>query len=162
MELSYLNLKTTRFEQAPDGTLRVIVADDRCAMQVDVHRAFPLSHPEEHIVLRDGKNQEVGVLESLSVVPEPALSWLRAQLHRRYFLPRVSAIFDITEKFGSSVWELDTDRGRRTVTTGAMNESVHEIEPGRYLLTDVEGNRYEIRDLKELDADSRARFLGKY
>ena len=162
MELTYLDLTTTKFEQAPDGTLRVTVADDRCAMLVEAHRAFPLSHPEEHIVLRDGGNKEIGILQTLNRVPEPAQSWVRAQLHRRYFLPRVSAIFSITEKFGSSLWEVDTDRGRRTVTTGAMNESVHEVEPGRYLLTDVEGNRYEIRDLQELDADSRARFQGKY
>jgi hypothetical protein len=161
MEFEYLDPKTTLFEQAPDGTLRVIVPEVKCAIRVEPLRAFPLSHPEEQIVLRDGKNKEVGTLEKLSDVPEPAQSWLREGLHRRYFLPRIIGIRDITERFGSSVWVLETDRGSHTVTTGQMNEAVHEVEPGRYLLTDVEGNRFEIRSLKELDADSRARFQGK-
>jgi hypothetical protein len=36
-----------------------------------------------------------------------------------------------------------------------------EVEPNRFLLTDIEGNRYEIKNLEELDEASRARFLGK-
>jgi hypothetical protein len=112
-------------------------------------------------VLRDGKNKEIGVVEKLADVPQPARTWLRDELFRRYFLPQVEVIHDITERFGTSVWDLATDRGRRTVTTNAMNEAVHEIEPGRFLITDVEGNRYEIKDLSALDPASRARFAGK-
>ncbi len=160
MELSYLDPKTTHFEQAPDGTLRATVPDDRCALRLEVMRSFPLSHPEEQIVLRDGK-AEIGIIERLSEVPEPAQGWLREELRRRYFLPRIQAIHDIAERFGSSVWEMETDRGRRTVTTGPMNEAVFEIEPGRYLVTDVEGNRYELRSLADLDVASRASFQGK-
>lgn len=160
MELSYIDPQTTHFEQAPDGTLRATVPDDRSALRLEVMRSFPLSHPDEHIVLRDGK-AEIGIIEKLNDVPEPAQSWLREELRRRYFLPRITAIYDIAERFGTSVWEMETDRGRRTVTTGAMNEAVFEIEPGRYLVTDVEGNRYELRNLKELDSASRARFFGK-
>ncbi|MBV9470622.1 MAG: DUF1854 domain-containing protein, partial [Abitibacteriaceae bacterium] len=48
------------------------------------------------------------------------------------------------------------------VTTKAMNEAVAETASGRYLITDVEGNRYEVQSLESLDRDSRARFLGKY
>jgi hypothetical protein len=161
MEFEYLDLKTTLFERAPDGTLRVIIPHSKCAMCVEPLRAFPLSHPEEHIVLRDGKNKEVGIIEKLKDVPEPAQGWLREQLQRRYFLPQILGIHNITERFGSSVWDLETDRGHHIVTTGQMNEAVHEIEPGRYLLTDVEGNRYELKNLLELDAASRARFQGK-
>jgi hypothetical protein len=42
-----------------------------------------------------------------------------------------------------------------------MNEAVAEAEPGRYIITDVENNRYEIKSLNELDPESRARFYGK-
>ncbi len=161
MEFEYLDPKTTLFEQAPDGTLRVIVPEVKCAIRVEPLRAFPLSHPEEQIVLRDGKNKEVGTLEKLSEVPEPAQSWLREGLHRRYFLPQITAISNVTERFGSSIWELQTDRGPRSITTRQMNEAVAEAELGRYIITDVENNRYEIKDLNALDPDSRARFYGK-
>ena len=42
-----------------------------------------------------------------------------------------------------------------------INEAITEISPERYLLTDVEGNRYEVKDLEALDPESRNRFLGK-
>jgi hypothetical protein len=130
-------------------------------MRVEALRAFPLSHPLEHIVLRDGGGREFGVLRHVSDLPEEARALIEAQLHRRYFLPRITAIYGVTERFGSSVWDIETDRGRREVSMGQINEAIAEVEPGRYLLTDVEGNRYEVKELGELDPDSRARFLGK-
>ena len=161
MDFSYLDPATTIFETAPDGTLRVIIANERCGLRVEAWRAFPLSFPDEHIALRDGAGQELGVLRDLKDLPETVRDLLHEQLRRRYFLPRVTAIYSVTERFGSSIWELQTDRGPRSVTTRQMNEAVSEIEPGRYLITDVEDNRYEIKDLNALDADSRARFFGK-
>jgi hypothetical protein len=162
MNFDYLDLEKTHFERAPDGTLRVTIDGDRCALQVDARCAFPLSHPGQQIVLRDGADKEVGVLPSRSGVPQPARDWLREQLERRYFLPQITAIHGITEMFGSSVWDVETDRGHSFINTRQMNEAVYEMEPGRYLITDAEGNRYEIKNIRSLDEKSRARFMGKY
>ena len=162
MNFEFLDLAKTRFERAPDGTLRVMLEDELCAMRVEALRAFPLSHPRENIVLRDGADKTVGTITSLDDLPEPAKTWLEDQLERRYFLPQVLAIHDIMERFGSSVWDLQTDRGRVTVSTRQMHEALHEVEPNRFLITDAESNRYEIRDIRLLDKDSRARFQGKY
>jgi len=160
-EPDYLDPAATIFETAPDGTLRVATTD-RCGLRVEAIRAFPLSHPEAHIVLRDGGGKELGVLRNLQALAPATRDLLREQLHRRYFLPKITGIVDVSERFGSSVWELLTDRGSCTITTRQMNEAVFEIEPGRYIITDVEGNRYEIQRLADLDEPSRARFQGKY
>ena len=157
----YLDLQRVRFERASDGTLRVEILDDRCGIRVQVVRAFPLSQPEDNIVLRDGKDKELGIIEHLRDVPEPARIWLREALFQRYFLPKIEVIHDITERFGTSIWDIETDRGRRTVTTRSMRDAVYEMEPGRFLITDVEGNRYELKNIDALDAASRARFAGK-
>ena len=162
MNFDYLDVNKTHFEYAPDGTLRAIIEGEKCALRVEARRAFPLSHEREHISLRDGADKEIGVLRSLDEVPQPAREWIEAQLERRYFLPQVTAIYDIIERFGSSVWDLQTDRGRVTVSTRQMHEAVHEVEPGRFLITDAENNRYEIKAISALDEQSRARFAGKY
>ena len=162
MNFNYLDVAKTTLERAPDGTLRVTVEGVKCGLRVEALRAFPLSHPREHIVLRDGADKDIGTLRSLDEVAEPARGWLEEQLERRYFLPQVLAIHGIVERFGSSVWDLQTDRGRVTVNTRQLHEAIHEIEPNRYLLTDAENNRYEIKDFTALDKESRARFLGKY
>jgi hypothetical protein len=162
METEFLDPQTTLIERAPDNTLRVMVPDVRCGLKVEVLRAFPLSHPDENIVLRDGGGAEIGVLRRLADVPQPARGLLEEQLRRRYFLPRITKILDISERFGSAVWEVETDRGPRHVVTEQLHEALHEMEAGRrFLLTDADGNRYEIKDLRELDEESQARFLGK-
>lgn len=161
MEITYLDPQTLQVESAPDGTLRVTVPGDRSGLRAEVLRALPLSHPEEQIVLRDGGNKELGILRDLRDLPAATADLLREALRRRYFLPRITRIMEVYERFGTSVWNVDTDRGAISVTTRAMNEAVHEVEAGRYLITDVENNRYEIKNLSELDADSRARFMGK-
>jgi hypothetical protein len=161
MDFNFLEPKTTRFESAPDGTLRVQVEGDRCGLRVEVLRAFPLKHPEQYIVLRDGASKEIGVLRDLNDWPADVSTLLREQLRRRYFLPQITAINAVTDRFGSSVWDVETDRGPRSLTTRQFNEAMFEVEPNRYLLTDIEGNRYEIKNLQELDEASRARFLGK-
>ena len=108
------------------------------------------------------KTLEEKVIETLSLgIDTPEHELLEESLRRRYFLPKITAILSASERFGSSQWEVETDRGPRTLSTGVINEAVTEVEPGRYLITDVEGNRFEIPDLMQLDEASRARFLGK-
>ncbi len=161
MTFFYLDAEATTFQSAPDGTLRVVVPDQVCGLQVQALRAFPLSHNEEHIVLRDGANKEIGVLRDLKALPQNAQELVRAQLHRRYFLPRILKIYSVFERFGTTQWELETDRGYREITTKPINDALHEMSPGRYFITDNENNRYEIENLSELDEASRALFLGK-
>jgi hypothetical protein len=160
MQFDYLDPKTTRLEASPDGTVRAFLPLC-CALEVQILRAFPLSHANDYITLRDGKGNELGMIESLQNLDATSRTVAESELHRRYFLPKITAILAATERFGSSQWEVETDRGPRTLSTGVVNEAISEIEPGRYLITDVEGNRFEIPKLAALDAASRARFLGK-
>ena len=161
MDFQYLDLAKTHIETAPDGTLRAIIEDDSCGMRVEAYRAFPMSHPEEHIVLRDGGGREIGVLRDLREVALPMRALIETELRRRYFLPQITAILSVTERFGSTEWDVETDRGPRRLAMRQINEAITEISPERYLLTDVEGNRYEVKDLNSLDPESRNRFLGK-
>ena len=160
MQTVFLDLTAVRFEVALDGTLRVELAD-RCGLAAEAMLAFPFSHSREHVVLRDGGGAELGIIERLDDVLQPARALIESQLRRRYFLPRVQSILATSERFGSSVWDVETDRGPRQVTMKLMNESVTEVEPGRYIITDVENNRFEIHDLSLLDELSRARFYGQ-
>lgn len=156
----YLDPSRLQVKIGPDGTLRAEIMDDRCVLRLDVVRAMPLSKPEEQIVLRDGGGNEVGVIERIDSVPEPSQGLLRESLRRRYFLPRILKINHIHERFGSSSWDVETDRGPVTIDTKAMHEALTEISPGRYLLRDSEENRYELVHLEEMDPQSRAKFLG--
>jgi hypothetical protein len=70
-------------------------------------------------------------------------------------------IHKMTERFGSAIWDLETDRGRVVISTRQLNEAVRELGPKRFLIIDVEGNRYEIKDLDTLPPESQAHFIGR-
>jgi hypothetical protein len=160
MDFEYLDLEKMRIEPAPDGTLRAIVEGDSCGMRIEAYRAFPLSHPDEHIVLRDGGGREIGVVRDLRQVAPEIRALIEGELRRRYFLPQITAILHVSERFGSTEWDVETDRGPRRLAMRQINEALTEISPSRFLLTDVEGNRYEVKDVDALDPESRARFYG--
>ena len=75
---------------------------------------------------------------------------LEEQMALRYFTPRIQRIRDIKEEYGYSYWEVVTDKGacRFTVRMGTGN--VYSIGPNRYLVNDLDGNRFEIPDLYKL------------
>ncbi|RYG64527.1 DUF1854 domain-containing protein [bacterium] len=157
----YLDSKNLQIDSASDGTLRAQIEGDRCAVRLDVLRAFPISHADENIVLRDGGGKEIGILQDLKSLDSATRALLETALANRYFLPRITRIDSIFERFGSAVWEVDTDRGPTTITTKALHEAIYEVSPTRFLLRDIEENRFEIPDVNALDAVSKSRFLGK-
>lgn len=159
--IEFLDPARLQVEVAPNGTLRAIIEGERCGRNVVVLRAFPLSAPQEHIVLRDGAGKELGVLESLRVVDERTRAILQAALDRQYFLPRILKINSLYERFGSAVWEVETDRGPIKISSSNIIDALSEMGGGRYLLRDSEGNRYEIRDIENMDEASQLRFAGK-
>ena len=157
----YLDPQTLLVELAPDGTLRAILQEDKCALRVEVLRAFPISGAERDLVLRDGGGKEIGILADLNGVEEKQRQLLKNSLDNRYFLPKIVKIHSIFERFGSAVWKVETDRGETEITTKALHEALYEVTPTRFLLRDSGDNRFEIADVSALDDDSKRMFAGK-
>lgn len=143
-----------------DGNLMWRSADG-AQQPVETICAFPLSYPEKEIVLQGDEKKELGIIEDLKTLKSDIRKAILDQLERRYFLPQVTMIHKMTERFGSAIWDLETDRGRIAVSTRQLNEAVRELGPRRFLIVDVEGNRYEIKDLNELPPESQAHFIGR-
>lgn len=131
------------------------------AEQVHAFCAFPLSYPTKQIVLRTSADVEVGIIEDLTVLEPSIREAIEQQLERRYFLPQIVKIYKMTERFGSAIWDLETDRGRVAISTRQLNEAVRELGPQRFLIIDVEGNRYEIKNISELPLESQRHFVGR-
>ena len=123
--------------------------------------AFPLSYPEKEIVLQGNEKTELGIIEDLATLKPEIRQTILDQLEKRYFLPQVTMIHKMTERFGSAIWDLETDRGRVAISTRQLNEAVRELGPKRFLIVDVDGNRYEIKNLDDLPPDSQAHFIGR-
>jgi hypothetical protein len=157
-DLRYLEPKKLRFFRH-GATLRLTVEAERSVLKVAVVRAFPLSHPQQYLSVRDGANKEVGLIVEAAELDEESRRFVGEDLERRYVVPVIHRIIAMKERFGTVEWEVKTDRGGCRFTTRNTRDNVVQPAPGRYLLTDVEGNRYDVRDLTALDAASQAWLL---
>ncbi|MDD2418754.1 MAG: DUF1854 domain-containing protein [Oscillospiraceae bacterium] len=120
--------------------------------RVAVHRCFPHSDPDHYISIREpeGDGREIGLIEDISLLPDETVNMLEEQLSLRYFAPKVLKVNHIREEYGYSYWDVLTDKGacRFTVRMGSGN--VYSIGKDRYLINDLDGNRFEIPNLYEL------------
>ncbi len=136
------------------GGLRLTLKDDRSFLRVKARRCFPFSISTKFISLRGGDDEEIGIVPDLADLSKEYRRWIEEDLNIRYFTPRVTAIESIRYRPGGVEWHLETDRGSKRVITKSVHDTMSEVEPGRYIITDVEGNRYEIIT-EELDESSR-------
>lgn len=155
-ELEYLDPTKLQFTRRGDA-LMLTVEGDRSYLKVRAVRAFPLSELNEFIGLLDAvAGKEIGMLRNLRDIDGAARQLVEHEIDKRYFIPKVQRIVDAKKEFGTIYWDVETDKGNRKFVMRGLRDSVHEIEPGRYLINDVEGNRLEVPQLDNLDARSLA------
>ncbi|HTI73216.1 MAG TPA: DUF1854 domain-containing protein [Candidatus Limnocylindria bacterium] len=136
-------------------TLRLTIADDRCFARVSILRAFPLSDPSRYLSVRDEANKEIGLIVDPTKLSPENRTLVLGDLERRYLVPVVKRIVAAKERFGTVDWTLETDRGLCRFTTRNLRENVQRPAPGRIILTDVDGNRYDIQKIDELSVQSQ-------
>jgi hypothetical protein len=160
MELRFLD--PARLEFTHDGTeLRVTLTDEFSVLDARVVRIFPISDPDRQWSVRDAKGNEIGILSEPARLPAAARRLVEEAVGRRYFLPVITRIVSARDRFGSTRWKVETDHGPKSFITRNLREEVLTPAPGRYLLKDVDGNRYDVPDVGRLDAAGQGLLLGR-
>ncbi|MEI6211871.1 MAG: DUF1854 domain-containing protein [bacterium] len=158
--LRYLEPASLRFFRH-GNTLRLTVADEFSLFRACVVRAFPLSRATRYISVLDGSGREVGMIRELAELPEESRLLVQEELTRRYVIPVITRILSLRERCETEEWVVETERGPTDFTTRNLHDSSSEPSPGRLIIADVEGNRYEIPSISKLDPASR-RFLSNH
>ena len=150
----YLDAAQLTFTRSEVETARLEIQDEACYLRVVVRRLMPLSNPDGYISLAADEDTEIGILVNpLELAPE-SLKILQEELDKRYFTPTIQKIHRVKEQFGIHEWEVETERGRITFSVRGLNQNIKQVPPARLFVTDVRGNRYDIPDYRELDAQS--------
>lgn len=141
------------FARTPGGFVRMTFGGKEYP-RIAVHRCFPYSDPDVYISIREpeGDGREIGLIGNLRALPRETQEMLEEQMALRYFAPKIQRIHDIKEEYGYSYWDATTDKGRCRFTVRMGSGSVYAIGPNRYLVNDLDGNRFEIPDLYALSA----------
>ena len=150
----YLDAAELTFTRSEVGTARLEIRNEACHLRVVARRLTPLSHPEAYISLAADEDTEIGILVNPSALAPESLKILREELDKRYFTPTIQKIYRVKEHFGIHEWEVETERGRITFSVRGLNQNIKQVPPARLFVTDVRGNRYDIPDYRELDAQS--------
>ena len=150
----FLDASELTFTRSQVGTARLEIREDVCHLRVVVRRLMPLSNPKQYISLAADEDTEIGILVNpLELAPE-SLKILNEELDKRYFTPIIQKIYRVKEQFGIHEWEVQTARGRVTFLVRGLNQNIKQVPPARLFVIDVRGNRYDIPDYRELDAQS--------
>lgn len=157
IEIRYLEPQRVRVFRHETAELRMTILDDRTYLRITAARAFPLSDAGHYVGILQEGGLEIGIIRDLRELDQESRALIKAELRKRYFTPIITDITSIKTEFGLHYWDVDTDKGSRQFIIRSLRESVFEISPNRYLLHDVYGNRFEIRDVNALDKKSRAR-----
>ena len=150
-EVVYLDPERVRVFRTGGDTLRLTVEGDRSYLRVSARRGFPFSHPRNYISLRDGAEKEIGMVRDLHQLGHESRHLVEEELRRRYLVPRIEKVNSAKREFGMAYFDVETDKGRREFVVRSVRDSMVELSASRLLITDNEGNRYEIPDLYALD-----------
>ena len=143
-----------RLFREPAWQLRLTIDGDRSYTRVKVVRAAPLTHPDTHICRRDAKDEEICLISDPTVLDEGIQAILTEELDRRYLTSLVQRVESVRMELGTSYWDVITDRGRREFVVQNVTENAQWLGDFRLLLVDVDGNRFEIVNLRDLDKKS--------
>ncbi len=150
-----MNPSTLKLFYAPKDRLRLTIPDDRSYPTVKPVWAAPLSKPGQFLALLDGKGNEIVLLPTLDELAPDSREAVLAEVRLRYLTARVEAVTQARQEFGVTYWSVLTDRGARDFVTQNLQENAVWLSEGHLLLLDVDGNRFEIEDLAQLDPRSR-------
>ena len=136
------------------GLLAVRIGEES-HVDVTVRRAFPLEAADGYMGFFDTDGNELGILEEPGGLDSDSRAALDEQLALTYFLPEITAVTHIGEDFGVVHADVETTKGSRQIEIRGIRSSIRVLSRNRALVEDAEGNRYELRDYRNLEKMTR-------
>ncbi|MBO4592069.1 MAG: DUF1854 domain-containing protein [Eubacterium sp.] len=125
--------------------------------RVKVVRLFPFSDADKFISIREHGNgeREIGIIEDLAAMPEDTRDILNQQLSLTYFTPVIEKIYSIKDEYGYAYFHVMTDKGECKFAINMGSNAVAKLSDVRLIISDVDENRFEIRDVEKLTQKER-------
>lgn len=153
------NPSMLRIFHEPKDRMRLTVGESHSYVAATPIWAAPLSQPRRYLAFIDGKGKEIVLVERLEQLDLDSRAAVETELKRRYLTATIKAIIHAKVEFGATYWTVRTDRGEREMVTQSLQENAQWLGEHQLLLVDVDGNRFEIPDVRTLDEISR-RYIG--
>ena len=151
LEMRLLTPKNAEFISTPGGFV-TLKYHGKEYQRVLFFRCFPFSAPGEYISVRteEDNNKEIGIIVTIHDFDKQTKTIVEEQLALRYFIPQIQTIYEIKEQHGYSYWHVNTNKGECRFTVD--QNGVSKLSENHLLVSDVDGNRFELCDVTSLSA----------
>ncbi|WP_051685040.1 DUF1854 domain-containing protein [Clostridium sp. KNHs205] len=154
MKLRFITEENAEFAPTEGGFVSLRMGEE-FYHRIQVYYTFPLTHNTSYISIRepDEKAKEIGIIKDLSKdVSQRTRELLMSQLRLRYFTPLIEKINNIRDEYGFAYFDVVTNQGHCRFTIHMGGGSVVHLTDTRLIITDLDGNRFEIPDTGRLSA----------
>lgn len=152
LRLRFITKDNAVFERTEGGFVSMKM-EGEFYPRIQVYQAFPLTDPSSYISIREPseKAKEIGVIKNFHKdITKETRKMLEEQLRLRYFTPRIEKIINIKDEYGFAYFDVLTNHGACRFTIHMGGGSVVNLSDTRLLITDLDGNRFEIPDTSKL------------
>lgn len=159
-----LTPKNAKFYRSEGGLislkLNVEGKEEEIFERIIMFRCFPVTNPDEFLSVREpdtkkmGRGKEIGMIRYMKDFPVEDQKLFLEELDRRYFMPEITKIHSVKEKFGYTYWDAETTSGNMTFILNNPFSNIRSLEDGRVFINDLDGNTFQITNPDKLDANS--------
>lgn len=149
-------MSKTNFELQRDAYGRLVLTTENGERHEGVTpvRTFPIAAPDEGLSLISYEGHEVGWADRLTDLPPAIGQLIEEELASREFVPEIEKISEVSSFACPSTWQVITNRGA-TVLTLKGEEDIRRLSQSQLLIADSHGIEFLVRDLNQLDRQSR-------
>ena len=90
------------------------------------------------------------MIRALSELDPEQAQIIREQLELRYFMPKIRKITEVRDEYGYAYFDVITDMGEAHFVIPMSGGAIVTLSDVRLIITDLDGNRYEIEDVTKL------------
>ncbi|EFM11909.1 conserved hypothetical protein [Paenibacillus curdlanolyticus YK9] len=154
-KLVYLNRSkpVVRIFRSQAGSISMEI-DHEVYSKISIVRCFPYTIPDKHISVKSESGAELYTIDCLSQLSEESRLVVEEALRERYMIPRITRIASIKKRGAYWSWSVDTDYGATRLMMMNLHETIRQITPARWIVTDQDGRRFEFSKNESLDAHS--------
>jgi hypothetical protein len=165
IDLGLINLHKAEFYVA-DGGFTGLRYDGADYKHITLKRALPVSRPMDYVSVYDRENKEVGIIKDITELKGRQLAVVIDELNSRYYCPDILEVKSVKDKLGYIYMELRISGGAaggkvsdsqghvKSCAIKDVNRNIRMLDDNSLIIFDVDGNRYIVRSLAELDKNS--------
>lgn len=152
----YVTRDTGRIERTDVYLVRLTLNDGTVFEDLEPRRLFPVTDTTHFISLLGEWEKEQAMIRSLDDLDDDSRRAIEEVFREYYLVPRIDAILECEDKFGSLKLKVRTDRGDVSFRIRNRHNDMKVLHgTHRMLIVDSNDNRYEIPDLEALDKRSK-------